>query len=191
MACQSRSSFSGQESRRWEPRPWAVSLPKRRLRISRTSGTPSGLVAAGESPPYHGAGRVGRYGRDSVVAPHAAHPAVGRKRPRPWGGLWPAPQSGADHVPEGPVGARSEHVGESPAGAWPVLTIAQTTDPLDDPCLPAPECTVVPRNEDHMILAFPTHVCQTLKVLHTLFLLPNRAFPGVKAYAISGHAGTA
>jgi len=36
-----------------------------------------------------------------------------------------------------------------------------------------------------------THMCQTLKITHTLFLLPNRAFPGVRAYAISGHAGTA
>ncbi len=47
------------------------------------------------------------------------------------------------------------------------------------------------RNEDHVILAFPTHVCQTLKILHTLLLLPSRALPGVRAYVISGHAGTA
>jgi hypothetical protein len=32
-------------------------------------------------------------------------------------------------------------------------------------------------NENHVILAFPSYMCQTLKILHTLFLLPNRAFP--------------
>jgi hypothetical protein len=46
-------------------------------------------------------------------------------------------------------------------------------------------------NENQVILAFPTHLCQTPKILHALLLLPNRAFPGVRAHAISGHAGTA
>ncbi len=57
--------------------------------------------------------------------------------------------------------------------------------------LPIDHLPPVFRNEDYMILAFPSHMCQTLKILHTLSLLPNRAFPGVRAYAISVHAGTA
>jgi hypothetical protein len=47
------------------------------------------------------------------------------------------------------------------------------------------------RHENHMVLALPTYMCQTLKILHMLCILPNRAFPGDRAYAISGHAGTA
>jgi hypothetical protein len=42
-----------------------------------------------------------------------------------------------------------------------------------------------------VILAFPTHMCQALELVHTLCLLPNRAFPGARAYVFSGHAGTA
>jgi hypothetical protein len=40
------------------------------------------------------------------------------------------------------------------------------------------------RYEHHVILALPTHMRQTFKVFHTLFLLPIRAFPGGRAYPI-------
>ena len=59
------------------------------------------------------------------------------------------------------------------------------------PQLPVDDLPAVFRNEHHMILAFPTHMRQTLEILHTLFLPPNGAFPGERAYANSGHAGTA
>ena len=42
------------------------------------------------------------------------------------------------------------------------------------------------RYEHHVILALPTHMRQTFKVFHTLFLLPIRAFPGGRDHLIFG-----
>ncbi len=36
-----------------------------------------------------------------------------------------------------------------------------------------------------MLLAVPPNMGQTLKVMHMLFLQPNRAFPGGRAYCIN------
>ena len=63
---------------------------------------------------------------------------------------------------KGPVGARV--CGQSPVG--------RSTPEASRTHLPA-----VLRNEHHVELAVLTYMCQTLGILHTLCLLPNRASP--------------
>ena len=73
------------------------------------------------------------------------------------------------------------------------LLIAQVPQNLANRPSQIPEDYLPPIfwNEDNVILALPSHMRQTLKVFHTLFLLPLRAFPGGRAYPNKRHAGTA
>src|SRR6516162_7105273 len=57
--------------------------------------------------------------------------------------------------------------------------LAQVPQDPTDACtqLAVQDLSPVLRDEHHMVLAVPPNMCQTLKVVHTLFLQPNRAFP--------------